>query len=317
MVTAAPLLTVAICTHNRAALLPDAVTSVTRQINDDTDVLIVNNASTDDTPRVAAALAAAHPHVRVVEEPLLGLSYARNTALALAASQYVVFLDDDAVAEPGWLTSYRHFLERPPVRGIAAAGSVVHPRYDAPVPRWLPGGANMLDVGARAHPMTGRRFPWGCNFACNRARALAIGGFSPVLGRRGAELGAHEETDLFQRLRAAGYSIWWLPDAPIRHHIAPHKLRLGFHWYSALASGRSTVAVRMRERQGRWRRFGLLMGRLLTMPVLSAWFLLVAFVTTPFRGGQIAVKAVSRAARNLGIFWQSLLEAPHVLTRKT
>jgi len=47
-----PLITVAICTRNRAAHLDKAVHSVLLQITDDTEVLIVDNASTDETVEV-------------------------------------------------------------------------------------------------------------------------------------------------------------------------------------------------------------------------------------------------------------------------
>lgn len=246
-------------------------------------------------------------------EPRVGLSHGRNTALAAAKSRYVVFLDDDALAEPGWLAGYRRFFEDPPARDIAAAGGAVIPLYDAPPPRWLAASANTLNVAAGACPMTGRSLPWGCNFACDRVRALAVGGFGTQLGRRGAGMGAHEETDLFQRLRTAGYSAWWLPDAPIRHRIASHRLRVGFHWYSAFASGRSAAAVRLRERPDRWRKCGLLMGRLVTTPILSLLYLVVALATAPFRHGQIAAKAMAGAARAMGMLWQLLLNTPGIL----
>jgi GT2 family glycosyltransferase len=276
-------------------------------------MLIVENASTDDTFEVARTLAAAHACVRVVREPRLGLSYGRNTALTSAKSRYVLFLDDDALAEPNWLAGYRRFLETPPAPDIAAAGSMVIPRYDVPVPRWLAHGENTLNVAAVACPMAGRSFPWGCNFVCDRVLALALGGFDTRLGRRGERMGAHEETDLFLRLRAAGYSVWWLPYAPIRHRIASHRLRVGFHCYSALASGRSAVALRLRERPGRRRQCELLLGRVLMAPIVSLAHLAVALVTAPFRDGQMAVKSMAVAARSFGILWQLLLETPRIL----
>ena len=50
-----PLITVAICTHNRAAFLEKAVRSVLRQMTGDAELLIVDNASTDDTPETGGA----------------------------------------------------------------------------------------------------------------------------------------------------------------------------------------------------------------------------------------------------------------------
>ena len=308
-----PLLTVAICTHNRGALLGNAAKSVIRQIDDDTQLLIVDNASTDQTADVAHALAAAHRCVRVVTEPRLGLSHSRNTALAEARGRYVIFLDDDAVAEPNWLAGYRRFLTKPPAADIAAAGSVVTPHYDGAPPRWLAPTENALHGWVSPRVMTGRSLPWGCNFACHRALALSIGGFDTRLGRHGAKMGAHEETDLFHRFRAAGYSVWWLPDAPIRHDIDSHRLTVGFHCYSALAAGRSTVALRLRKRPARWQQCGFLAGRLLTTPILCPLYLGLALLTAPFNQGRIAVNALAVAARNSGILWQLLAQTPDIL----
>jgi GT2 family glycosyltransferase len=310
---ATPLLTIAICTRNRETLLRECAENVIHQIEDDTRVLIVENACTDHTLQVSQALAAAHPCVRVVREPRVGLSHGRNTALATTESRYVLFLDDDALAEPGWLAGYRRFLEAPPAGDLAAVGGAVIPWYDAPPPRWLAESENRLNFAEVACRMTGRSLPWGCNFACDRVRTLDVGGFGTQLGRRGGGMGAHEETDLFHRLRSAGYSIWWLPGAAIRHRIGSDRLRVGFHWYAKFASGRSTAALRLRERPGRWRQRGWLAGRLLTMPILSLWYLVRAVLTVPIRGGQIAVKATASAARALGMLWQLLLDTPRIL----
>lgn len=308
-----PLLTVAICTRNRGDLLRECAENVIRQIEDDTCVLIVDNASTDNTLQVGQALAAAHPCVRVVTEPRVGLSHGRNMALATARSRYVVFLDDDALAEPGWLAGYRRFLEKPPASDIAAVGGAVIPCYDAPPPRWLPQSANTLNFSDVACPMTGRSLPWGGNFACDRVRTLAVGGFGIQFGRRGTGMGAHEETDLFQRLRTAGYSVWWLPGVRIRHHIDSHRVTVGFHCYAAFASGRSTADLRLRERSGRWEQCELLAGRLVTMPIVSLVYLAVAVAMAPLRQEQIAVKAMARSSRALGMIWQLLLDTPRIL----
>ena len=127
-----PLITVAICTHNRAASLEKAVRSVLRQMTGDTELLIIDNASTDDTPVVAAQLVAANPRVEVVREDELGLSAARNAALKKARGQFVLFLDDDATAEPDWLAAYQRFLSAPPSAKIAVVGGAVFSEFEIP-----------------------------------------------------------------------------------------------------------------------------------------------------------------------------------------
>ena len=93
-------------------LLERAVRSVLPQMNGYAELLIVDNASTDDTPTVAAQLAAANPRVKVVRVEELGISLARNAALKMACGQFVLFFDDDETAEPDWLATYQRFWPR-------------------------------------------------------------------------------------------------------------------------------------------------------------------------------------------------------------
>ena len=103
--TPGPPLTIAICTYNRAALLQKTVAALLPQLAGDTELLVVDNASIDGT----AAVLAGQSRVRACREEKIGLSVARNTALAAARGEYVIFVDDDVVVNPGWLESYRRF----------------------------------------------------------------------------------------------------------------------------------------------------------------------------------------------------------------
>src|SRR5690242_9454014 len=223
---AAPFITVAICTRNRAVFLEKAVQSVIPQIVSDCEILIVDNASTDSTPQLSAGFAAAYPQVAVLMEPELGLSVARNTALSRARGKYVVFLDDDAEAGAGWLDSYRDFFLSPPVPNIACAGGAVYSRHETPPPAWLRPGSDVLDLGDRPRPFQAGAGTWGCNFALHREVALQLGGFDVSLGRKGKSLAAHEESDLIGRIWQAGHEVWWLPTARIRHFVSTERLRL-------------------------------------------------------------------------------------------
>ena len=89
-----PKVSVIIPTHNRAALLPRAVQSVLAQTFTDFELIIVDDASTDRTPSVVAAIA--DPRLRPFRHQRnLGVSAARNTGIANARGHYVAFLDDD------------------------------------------------------------------------------------------------------------------------------------------------------------------------------------------------------------------------------
>src|SRR5712671_6825521 len=98
-------ISVIIATHNRADLLAIALKSLARQTIPpaEYEVIVVDNASSDQTPAVVRQMSPAMPQVRYVFEERLGLSWARNAGLEAARAPYVAYLDDDAKAEPEWL----------------------------------------------------------------------------------------------------------------------------------------------------------------------------------------------------------------------
>src|SRR5262245_36006278 len=84
-----PFVTVAICTRNRSRFLEKAIRSVMPQLTVDSELLIVDNASTDETPDMANRFASINARIRVCLERELGLSVARNRALSTARGEFV------------------------------------------------------------------------------------------------------------------------------------------------------------------------------------------------------------------------------------
>jgi glycosyltransferase involved in cell wall biosynthesis len=296
-----PLLSVALCTRNRAALLARAIASVLPQLDDDGELLIVDNASSDATPALAQTTAAAHPRVRALQETKPGLSAARNTALQAARGRFVIFLDDDARAEPGWLEAYRNFFRAPPSDRIAVVGGAVEPDFEVPPPKWFSGEQNKFDLGPAPQRITEHRGPWGCNIAYERDAALRAGGFNLQLGRKGTSLGSHEEMDLNLRLETLGREIWWLPGARIRHFIGAERVRLRWRLRSEFEQSRSRVTIKFRNRPRRSARLLYGCGRVLIAPPWCAVNLVLASLTWPFGNGRFAVRSLTRAARTAGI----------------
>jgi glycosyltransferase involved in cell wall biosynthesis len=95
----APEVTVLIATRNRARFLPDAIATALAQEDVEVEVVVVDDASDDETPQLLAAVADAR--VRVVRLPeQLGMGEARNAGIAAARGQWVAFLDDDDLWAP-------------------------------------------------------------------------------------------------------------------------------------------------------------------------------------------------------------------------
>lgn len=304
---APPWITVAICTRNRAAVLREAVRSVLPQLGGDAELLLVDNASTDETAAWAQQCAATDPRIRLLRHPQPGISHARNRALAEARGSWVVFLDDDATARAGWLEAYRQFFKNPAVARAAAVGGRVYPRYEVPPPVWIGARENLLDRGAQAAPFDERGAPWACNLGVVRAIALQCGGFNPALGRKGKSLMSAEETELCHRLRRAGHEVWWLPQAEIDHRVAAERLTVPCLLRMMFCLGRSAALIRLQMTQGLWRRLAFRVLRLLLTP-LHLLFYLVAGMAVLLCGRLCAAaRFFFRSARAAGFAYQLTL----------
>jgi glycosyltransferase involved in cell wall biosynthesis len=99
------LVTVAICSWNRAALLRETLKQMTHLERDDSfdwELLVVDNNSTDQTPDVLAEFAGQLP-LRVLREPKPRKSNAANLVVKEARGEYILWTDDDVLVEPDWL----------------------------------------------------------------------------------------------------------------------------------------------------------------------------------------------------------------------
>jgi glycosyltransferase involved in cell wall biosynthesis len=296
--TSGPLITVAICTRNRAALLEKAVRSVLPQMNGDAELLIVDNASTDDTPTVTARLASSSPCITVCREAEPGISIARNTALKKARGQFVLFLDDDETAEPDWLEAYQRFLSAPPSQKIAAVGGTVLNEFEISLPKWADASAS-FNHGDAPRCLPHRGSLYGGNAAYRREATLAVGMFDTQLGRR-------EDTDLILRLQDAGYEVWWLPGAAILHYVSAYRMKFRGMMRGRFNDGRFVAIQRLKSRRGGLDRGFYRVARIIGAPFHVLLHLLAALIALP-RNYPKAAEHLLQACRNCGIAWGMLM----------
>ena len=218
-----PVITVVICTRDRAAILPRCLDGLVRQTLpfDRFEVVLVANAASDDTIAVAESHIAALPNLRVIAEPVLGLSRARNTGLATATTPLVAFVDDDAVARPDWLDRFLAAFdqaERPHV-----VGGELEPVWEVEPPDWLQGPLMRYYAVCLGWSTTSRFLTageWLCESNCAYdAEALRkAGGFPEYLGRRGPVMlsGEHFVNEI---IAANGGRQFFAVDAIVDHYI--------------------------------------------------------------------------------------------------
>jgi glycosyltransferase involved in cell wall biosynthesis len=228
-------LTVALCTHNHKPRLERTLRGLAhlQPPQSPWELLVVDNASTDGTAELLSepGWRANRLNVRVVREPKLGLSHARNRAVSEADGEYLVFMDDDETPDPDWLRAYERVIlaERPDALG----GRIEVLFEDGERPAWLQdellGFLGKLDRGASACRLLDPGTPiFGGNFAFRKAIFDRIGAFDTGLGRKGTSNAGGEDTEIYRRMLDAGCSVWWVPQAVIHHRIQSAKLR---RWY--------------------------------------------------------------------------------------
>jgi glycosyltransferase involved in cell wall biosynthesis len=131
-----PIVSVIVCTYNRAGLLTKCLNNLVAQTLDPAlfEIIVVNNNSIDDTPQAADAFNSKFRNFRCVFEKNQGLSYARNRGIDEAHGEYLVYLDDDALAPPEYLSNLVNVIKthRPDF-----VGGPVYPYYISEKPAWF------------------------------------------------------------------------------------------------------------------------------------------------------------------------------------
>lgn len=109
------LVSIVIPTHNRALLLKRAVYSVLAQTIKDIEVIIINDASKDNTAEVLAMLRQHDPRIHVIHHDIAqGGSAARNIGINASSGKWIAFLDDDDSWHPQKLEKQLKLLARHP-----------------------------------------------------------------------------------------------------------------------------------------------------------------------------------------------------------
>jgi len=267
-----PLISVVICTYDRAQTLRRALDSV---IGQDTgggfsyEIVVVDDGSTDNTGEVVAEAAArAAVPVRCVREGRgRGIAVARNTGVTQASGEWMAFFDDDQLAPPNWI---KDLLATALDQDARCVGG---PRTLDLTPEQLAvlGPIRRALLGEELYPerpmmFEGKRLPTTGNLLIHREVFDTVSLFDTSMAFSG------EDSDFLHRAQAAGFAAWTAPRAVVKHIIPDYRLTPDYFRWVSRRWGANFAKMDCKKR-GKGKTLVLSVGRigqavLVTMPAL-------------------------------------------------
>jgi glycosyltransferase involved in cell wall biosynthesis len=195
------------------------------------ELLIVNNNCTDDTDAVIQRHAK-HLPIRRLFEPALGLSNARNCAVAAACGELLIWTDDDVLVAPEWLAEYAIAAATWP--DAAFFGGPIRPWFEGEPPLWLRCASTRVadayalrDVSAEPIALDNTHLPYGANFAV-RTKVQKNRLYDSDLGVAPGRRMGGEETALTREMLRNGLLGRWVPTAKVRHFIPKSRQTINY-----------------------------------------------------------------------------------------
>ncbi|MHB1332214.1 MAG: sulfatase-like hydrolase/transferase [Sulfuriferula sp.] len=261
-----PLLTVLICTHNRAELLSRVLTSLNAAARPDgwqVRILVgANNCNDDTLASLQRYQRDAEQHgwlpLAWFEEPVPGKSHALNHAIHLLSDGAVALVDDDHRVDRDYLVHICQALETYP-EATLFCGRILpdwdgtepawvhdegpHRIYPLPVPRYDQGMAHRL-VTEEHGPL-----PGGGNLFLRTGVFARVGGFSTDLGPRGHDLGGGEDSEFVLTALQKGERLQYVPEVLQHHYVDTERLKFSYLIRKSYQRSRSVTRVHHQDKQ--------------------------------------------------------------------
>jgi hypothetical protein len=209
-----PLISLIICTRNRAEQLSRSLKAVEKLIFDGVwQLVIVNNGSTDKTELIISEFKKnSSLNVTCVYEPVPGLSRARNAGISNAKAEIIAFTDDDCYPAEDFLTRVFTCMSE---REIDFCGGrvLLFDNNDARITVQEANESFTIEPGS----FLASGLLIGANITLRKTAIISIGGFDERIGA-GTRYSAGEETDVMRRLLNSGMRGFSDPLIVVYHH---------------------------------------------------------------------------------------------------
>ena len=239
-----PSLTITVCTRNRPVMLRRCIESIRAtcaqhpELATSVEILIVDNAPPDDATRDVVA---DFPSVHYVREPVPGLDFARNRAIAECRTTYIAYIDDDAIVDRHWLLGFDEAVRHYP-SAACVTGAVLPAFLDTQAQLQFERAGGFLKGferqryaverwGDNHHPCNAGKFGTGANMAFETNILRDLGGFDEALDT-GAPLAGGGDLDMFYRVSRAGNLVVYEPQMAVSHEHRREQKALKHQYYT-------------------------------------------------------------------------------------
>ena len=240
---------VIICCYNSSPRLGETLKHlISQEVNGIAfEIIIVDNASTDDTSTVAREIltSASGIDFTIVREPESGLSFARKKGFDTAKYEYLLYCDDDNwLAENYVQLTYQTMFANPRIGILGGKAEAV---FEIPEPHWFKQYEIDFAIGEQSKASKDLSrvvevYGAGSTLRKSYLELLFNSGFKSILsGRKGTELISGEDSELCYLAKYFGFEVWYHRELRLKHFMT--RSRLNWDYMKRLYAGNGKTNV--------------------------------------------------------------------------
>ncbi|WP_298287504.1 glycosyltransferase [uncultured Lutibacter sp.] len=230
-----PSISVIICCYNSSKLICKTLDHIGKQVlkrEDSFEVIIVDNASTDETAVTANKFWNDNYYdkalLTIINENKQGIAYARKSGVLASKSDILLFCDDDNWLDKNYISIALKYMKSNPKIGVLGGHNDGYLEIEEPV--WWQSKETGYAVGKQSEDngdITQRGYVWGAGMVFRKVilEHLYLNGFKSLLvGREGKLLGAGDDSELCKWAIIQGYYLWYSKELKLTHFITKERL---------------------------------------------------------------------------------------------
>ncbi len=246
-----PGVSAVVCCYNSAEIIVPTIEALSRQevpASIEYEVILVDNNCTDNTVQLAkeAWQNQSYP-LRIVEEKEPGLIYARKTGVKSASYDILLFVDDDNILNPDWVTKLYHLFQEMPQ--VAIIGGYNQALIHGSKPAWFDRFESVYACGPRddkpgLNPQ--KLFGAGVSFRTGVINSVLFSDLPLFLvGRTKSTLIRGEDTEMSLRCLLLGWNSYYDTSLRLQHNLLPRRLTWDYVCQTKKGGGTARIILKI------------------------------------------------------------------------